>query len=113
LAILVSKFKIFYVVLEAIILLLGLLQFGGNDRTTSPPALSAEAKELLNVFQLVFQDLPPGLPPLRGTPLCINTGDSHCGHPVFSKQTGGVGFSHAPKEREEAGSQIKDYVEKG
>ena len=53
----------------------------------------------------MFQDLPPGLPPLRGAPLNIDTGDSH---PVSSR-----GYRHTPKEREQVEAQIKDYLEKG
>jgi hypothetical protein len=74
-----------------------------EEKATS--ALSGEAKELLDEYQTVFQDLPPGLPPLRGAPLRIDTGESN---PVSSR-----GYRHTPKEREQVESQIKDYLEKG
>jgi hypothetical protein len=74
-----------------------------EEKATS--ALSGEAKELLDEYQTVFQELPPGLPPLRGAPLRIDAGESH---PVSSR-----GYRHTPKEKEQVESQIKDYLEKG
>jgi hypothetical protein len=53
-----------------------------GDQNSSKPPLSEEAQKLLDEYQSVFRNLPPGLPPHRGAPLHINTGDSQ---PVYSR----------------------------
>lgn len=82
------------------------MQAGQSDDSKPPEnVVEPKVKQLLDEFKTVFDDLPPGLPPDRGTPFTINTGDSH---PVFSR-----GYRHTPKEREQVEEQIKEYLEKG
>ena len=76
-----------------------------KEKNNTEDILSVEAKELLVEYQSVFEDLPPGLPPLRGAPFRIETGDSY---PVSNR-----GYRHTPKEKEQVENQVKDYIEKG
>ena len=63
-----------------------------------------EVAQILEEYKEVFQDLPPGLPPDRGSPFIINTGDNA---PVSGK-----GYRLTPKEKDQVESQIKDYLAK-
>jgi hypothetical protein len=78
---------------------------GKKEFAPQEPVKDPRVQELLGEFSTVFDDIPSGLPPDRGAPFTIDTGDSR---PVFSK-----GFRHTPKEREQIEEQIKEYLEKG
>jgi hypothetical protein len=77
----------------------------GTDNPEPEEVVDPKVKHLMEEFKTVFDDLPPGLPPDRGAPFTVETGDSN---PVFSR-----GYRHTPKEREQVEDQIKDYLEKG
>ena len=70
---------------------------------SSPP--SDATKRILQEYKDVFEDLPPGLPPTRGCPFSINTGEN----PPVS----GRAYRLTPKEKEQAEAQIKEYLAKG
>ena len=72
---------------------------------TQSPSLSDATQRILREYHSVFEDLPPGLPPTRGCSFTINTGDAP---PVC-----GRAYRLTPKEKEQAETQIKDYLAKG
>lgn len=72
----------------------------GSDSPVHPP----EVVQILDEYGDVFENLPPGIPPERGAPFTINTGDSA---PVF-----GRGYRLTPKEKDQVEAQIKDFLAK-
>jgi hypothetical protein len=76
----------------------------GTDNPEPEEVVDPKVKHLMEEFKTVFDDLPPGLPPDRGAPFTVETGDSN---PVFSR-----GYRHTPKEREQVEDQIKEYLER-
>jgi hypothetical protein len=58
-----------------------------KEKPTDP---DPKVQQLLEEFKTVFDDIPSGLPPDRGTPFTINIGDSQ---PVFRR-----GYRHTPRK---------------
>ena len=63
-----------------------------------------EVVEVLEEYADVFQSLPPGIPPERGAPFTISTGDKAT---VYGK-----GYRLTPKERDQVEAQIKEFLAK-
>ena len=71
----------------------------------SADKFSAGAKSIVQEYEDVFGDMPPGLPPLRTIGHTINTGS----HPPVSKQA----YKLSPKEKDEVQRQVRELLGKG